>query len=170
MTNYNQTHFKKKFFKIFHVAGLIVWLGPSSGGYWFIILSYVQTQTSIEQWLRKHYLSLIYMETAGLLLLIVSGLGMLSVLQWIPLKLMWMKIKLFIVILIFIPLESIQLYIYLKFIKEAFAMHRGIANAALLYDRFSIFAFFLLLIAVPTVLSLSIFKPGGNMKNREVKG
>jgi hypothetical protein len=137
-----------------------MWLGPSLGGFWMIILSRLSKQSEVEIWLRQEYLSLIDVETTGLFIIILSGLGMLVSSKWVLLTQLWLKIKGFIVVLIFLPLvELIQLNLYHKHLKEAFTTGAGIKEAILLFDRFCVISIILLAITVPVVLIMGIFKP-----------
>ncbi|HDY89781.1 MAG TPA: hypothetical protein ENH82_16905 [bacterium] len=150
---------KYNLFKLFHIIGIVTWLGPSSGGFLLIFLSRLSKHGEVEMWLRQEYLSLIYVETAGLFIIILSGLGMLISSKWVLYTQLWLIVKRFIVILIFIPLELIQLYLYHEHLKKAFASGVGIQETILLFDRFCVIAFILLAITVPVVLIMGILKP-----------
>ena len=113
-------------------------------------------------WLRNEYITLVHIETFGLLLLIASGLGMLLTSKKALIRQFWLKIKISIVISAFIPLEVIQLYIYRRLINSAFQTGTGIEHAILVFDRFSIAALAILILTVPAVLWLAFLKPGSN--------
>ena len=150
---------KYNLFKLFHIIGIVTWLGPSSGGFLLIFLSRLSKQGEVEMWLIQEYLSLIYVETAGLFIIILSGLGMLIASNWVLNTQLWLRVKKVIVVLIFIPLELIQLYLYHEHLKKAFASGAEIKEAILLFDRFCLIAFILLAITVPVVLLMGILKP-----------
>jgi len=78
-------------FKLFHIIGIVTWLGPSSGGFLLIFLSRLSKQGEVEMWLIQEYLSLIYVETAGLFIIILSGLGMLIASNWVLNTQLWLK-------------------------------------------------------------------------------
>jgi uncharacterized membrane protein len=145
--------------KLLHIIGIVTWLGPSLGGYYMIIFSFLTHQSEIELWLRQEYLSLVYIEIAGFLVIVLSGLLMLISSKWALLSQLWLRIKGLIVIFIFIPLELIQLYIYNGPLKKAFISGTGIKEAALMFDRFSVFAIIIITLTVPAVMALGIFKP-----------
>jgi hypothetical protein len=150
---------KYKLFKLFHIIGIVTWLGPSSGGFLLIFLSRLSKQGDIEIWLIREYLSLIYVETAGLFIIILSGMGMLIASNWVLNAQLWLKVKKIIVALIFLPLEFIQLYLYHEHLKKAFDSGTEIQEAILLFDRFCVTAFILLVITIPVVLIMGILKP-----------
>jgi uncharacterized membrane protein len=151
-----------KLLKLLHISSLVTWLGPSTGGYYLIYLSRMSGQSRIEMWLRNEYTALVYIETFGLLLLIASGLGMLLTSKKTLIGQRWLKIKLFIVTSVFIPLEAIQLYIYHGLINNAFQTGTGIEHAILIFDRFSIAALAVLILTVPAVFWLAFLKPGAD--------
>lgn len=146
-------------FKLFHIAALVVWLGPSTGGYLLILVSHIHRQPEVEIWLRREYISLIYIETTGFLLLLSSGLGMLYASRWTLSKQWWLRKKLFIISVAILPLVVLQFYIYHIRVKRAFMTGTGMEEAVFLYDRFSIVAFLILALAVPAVFWLAVFKP-----------
>lgn len=150
---------KYNLFKLFHIIGIVVWLGPSTGVYYMIIFSIESKQKMVEMWLRQEYISFIYLETAGFALIIISGFLMVRSANLVVQKQWWLKMKLFIVISVFLPLEAIQLSIYHWKVSKAFISGTGTQEALLLYDWFSVIALVLLTITVPVVFLLGIYKP-----------
>jgi hypothetical protein len=146
--------------KVLHLAGLVLWLGPTTGGYALIIIARLNGDVSAELWLFEAYLKLIYIEAFGLLLLLFSGAAMLMRRPAYR-NALWLRLKLAIVLLIFIPLEAIQLVIYLLWVKPAFASGGPVQTALEAFDRFSLIAIIILAAAIPAVLYLAVFKPGG---------
>ena len=146
--------------KLTHIAALVIWLGPSSGGYYLIVTSEMGGNSSVALWLREEYLALIHLEALGLLLLVTSGVVMLFTAQRPLIRELWFRVKVTIVAVIFIPIEVIQLYLYHRYVSSAFALGLGIEESILLFDRFSIIALVLFIPALPTALYLAIFKPG----------
>lgn len=144
--------------KLFHLTGLILWLGPSTGGYLLLLLSRHRHEQTTGLWLFKEYINLIHIEALGLAVLISSGLTMRSASPELK-KAGWLKIKLFIVFSVFVPLELIQLYIYERVVKNAFLTGTGIEDSISLYGTFSRVSFIFLAIAVPAVFFLAVFRP-----------
>jgi uncharacterized membrane protein len=158
---------KYNFFKLIHITGIVTWLGPSTGGFILIYLSQSSEQSAIELWLRQEYLSLVHIETAGLIIIILSGLGMLYSSAATLRAKSWIKIKGYIILTVFLPLELIQLYLYQGSLKTAFASGQGLREAISLFDTFSVIAFVLLAITVPVVFIMGIFKPDWSNKRRD---
>lgn len=150
--------------KIFHLTGLVLWLGPSTGGYILLLLARYRHEAPVEAWLFKEYLNLIHLEAFGLATLVCSGLAMRLSMRALGTAL-WLKRKLFIVFPVFIPFEALQLYIYHSVVKRAFLTGAGVAEAIALYDRFSIISFVILGVSVPVVFYLAVFRPGFNPRN-----
>lgn len=151
--------FRYGFFKLFHLIGVVLWLGPSTGAYYMIIFSLVDEQHSIELWLRQHYISFVHFQLVGFFLIIATGLLMILAVQGTLLRQWWLKMKIYIVGIIFIPLEAIQLYLYQIRINKAFKTGMGIREAITLFDWFSVVAIVLLTLTIPAVFILGVFKP-----------
>ncbi len=149
-------------FKLFHIVGMIFWLGPSTGGFFLIAKSNLARNAQVELWMREEYRSLIHIETVGLIMIIMGGVGMVIASRGIMLKLLWFRIKGGVTLAIFIPLALYQLYLYETSLKSAFAAGENIENAIAAYDRFSAVAFVLLMLSVPLVMVMGVFKPGGD--------
>lgn len=143
--------------KSIHLAGLIIWLGIPTGGYFLMLAARLEGDASIFLWALREYLGLVHIEAFGLVLLILSGLKMRSE---GPFKsAAWLKKKLFIVFSVFAPFEAVQIIIYRFYVEKAFATGEGLGAAITLYDRFSIISFITLALTVPVVFWLAVFKP-----------
>lgn len=146
-------------FKLIHITAIAIWLGPSAGGYFMIIVSRLNKEPNMEMWLRKEYLGLIYVETASFLILVLTGIGMIYSTRWMILKERWLRIKLSIVLVAILPVVFLQFYIYEAIVKKAFISRIGIEEAISVYDGFSKVALIILFIAVPAAAALAVFKP-----------
>ena len=144
--------------KLFHLAGLVLWLGPSTGGYLLILLARSDGGPAIELWLMREYLHLIHIETLGLFMLLASGATMRRAQRGLARE-RWLKVKLVIVFLVFIPLEAAQLVIYYMVVKRAFLTGVLIDEAFELYWKFSLFAAVVLAVTIPPVFYLAVFRP-----------
>lgn len=144
--------------KFIHLAGLVLWLGPSTGAYLLIMLARAGERGSIELWLMEEYLNLLHLEVFGLVLLIISGTIMR--LSSPPLaQAYWLKLKLFIVFLFFVPVEAAQYLLYHLVVKKAFATGASIPAAVKLFDNFSVAIIAPLAAAIAAVFFLAVFKP-----------
>lgn len=150
---------KYNLFKLIHIAAIAIWLGPSAGGYFMIIVSHLNKEPTIEMWLRREYLLMIYFETASFIIIVMSGFGMIYSTKWAILRKWWLRIKLFIILFSIVPLVFLQFYLYEMVIKRAFLTGVGVEEAISFFDRFSKVALLILFIAVPAVSALAVFKP-----------
>lgn len=150
-----------KIAKIFHLWGLVLWLGPSAGGYVLLTFARAQDRGYIVYWLFREYVKLVDAEAVGLILLVASGLTMRFSTPALK-KARWLRYKLAIVFPIFIPLELIQLYIYHTVVYRAFSSGKGMAEAIALYDRFTLVSVIILFITIPAVFVLAVVRPFGN--------
>lgn len=143
--------------KSFHLAGLILWLGPSTGGYILLLLANHSGNPEIISWIYKEYINLIYIETLGLVILLTTGFTMRHTAPELK-KAGWLKRKLLIVFLLFIPFELAQLYIYLSVVLPA--IERGeLQNAIRIFGRFSLISAITLALTIPTVFYLAVLRP-----------
>lgn len=155
--------------KLIHLAGLVLWLGPSTGAYLLIMLARSGQQSSIELWLLEQYLSLIHLELFGLALLIISGTVMR--LSRPPLAhAWWLKLKLLIVFLFFVPVEAAQFLIYHFIVKKALVTGTSTREAIQLFDNFSVAIIAPLLAAIAVVFFLAVFKPERGFLSRQRRG
>ncbi len=150
---------KYNVFKLFHIVGIAAWLGSGITGYFLILYSRISDQAEVELWLRQEYLSVIRIDATGLLIITASGLGMLAASKWTLLKQHWLRIKVYIALVVFAPLEFLQFYLYNFSINNASSADISVKQAFLTFDRFSVIAIIILTITVPVVLVLGVFKP-----------
>lgn len=148
----------RKTAKIFHLFGLVLWLGPSTGGYVLLIFARAEGRSHIAWWLFTEYVKLVDAEAAGLTLLVVSGLTMLFSTPALK-KARWLRYKLMMVFPVFVPLELAHLFIYHIVVFKAFSSGRGMAAAMALYDRFAFVSAVILFMTIPAVFMLAVFKP-----------
>ncbi len=152
-----------KIAKIFHLCGLVLWLGPSTGGYVLLAFARAQQRGYIAYWLFYEYVKLVDAEAAGLILLVASGLTMLLSTPALR-KARWLRYKLSIVFPVFIPLELLQLYIFHRVVSGAYASGTGMTAAVALFDRFTLVSIMILFVTVPAVLILAVLKPFGETR------
>lgn len=102
--------------KLIHLIGLILWIGPSTGGYLRFLLARYQKNDAAVLWLFDKSINLAHLEAAGLLILIASGLFMRAAVPELRYA-RWLKRKLVIIFAVFVPFELAHIYIY-AFIKH----------------------------------------------------
>ncbi len=150
-----------RLFKMLHITGLILWLGPSSGVFYLIIKSALSEEHIIELWLREAYMDMIYLEVFALAFIILTGIGMIVSSKKQLLGAGWLRLKLLIVGMVFVPVEALQFYIYRFYLLPSIHTDKGLTYAISMIDNFNIIAWIILSITLPIVFFLAIFKPGG---------
>ncbi|MCB1323388.1 MAG: hypothetical protein KDK34_24225 [Leptospiraceae bacterium] len=107
------------FFKLMHLGGIIMWIGPPLGAYWMYLRSFRRTsgngqsnqlETIVERRVRGAFIGILLVEHIGFALLLLGMLGMLWAGDWVHLKLSWVQWKLCIVVAIFFPLEFFDIW------------------------------------------------------------
>jgi hypothetical protein len=151
--------------KLMHLAGLVLWLGPSTGAYLLIILARREHQSNVEFWLLREYLTLIHLEVLGLLVLLISG-TLMRISSPALREARWLKLKLLIVFFFFVPVEAAQLLIYHLVVKKAFLTGKSVAEAVRLFDNFSLAVIAPLVVAIAAVFFLAIFRPDTGLFGR----
>jgi hypothetical protein len=144
--------------KIFHLLGLVTWLGPSTGGYLLVLLARHEASSAATLWLLVEYTTLIHVEAAGLGLLIASGAAMRLLAPTLK-HAGWLKIKILKVFCVVVPLEAGQLVIYHRLVRPAAAAGEGVAEALRVFDLFSLVAVVILAPTVAGIFYLAVFRP-----------
>ena len=100
------------FVKLLHIGGLILWLGPSGGAWLLIQLSKRRLdQQSIEyNELYRDFLKFFWVQHLGLLLLLGSGVLLLSMYGHTALDWTWVQLKIVLVLCILLPIEVMDIW------------------------------------------------------------
>lgn len=137
---------------------MIAWLGPSTGAYLMMLMAAEQQQTFFQLWIVREYANFIYLEAAALAVILATGLSM-RLLSPELRQARWLKAKLSVVFLVFIPFQIAQHYIYTFIMSEALITGKGIKEALSVYGQFNSVSTIAFSIAVPVVFFLAVFKP-----------
>lgn len=143
-----------RFLLLFHLIGVIAWLGPSVGA-WLMVLQARREGHGIRalEWFER----IVRLEHAGLALLLVTGVGMLVFYGlWPPRS--WLLWKLGLVVLIVVPIEIGDLYLSHLWLPRALKgpEPEGVATH---YERWLWRAGVPLLLTAFAILLLAVFKP-----------
>lgn len=98
--------------KLVHLGGLILWLGPSGGAWLLLQKAKKRLNPNEPEYLAlyRDFLPFFWVEHFGLLLLLGSGVLLLSVYGHVALDWNWLKIKLALVICVIVPIEIIDIW------------------------------------------------------------
>ena len=152
-------------FLFLHLAGIILWLGPTLGGYYVYVKARrhaVRCQhVDLPLWALQQFLQLTRIEHIGLLLLIIGGVGRMSLGGWKLAETPWLRHKLLIFFPVIVTLELVDLYMTEWMLSRALqsADAQRIDRARKAYDRFLSIGMIILLISLPPIFVLAIFKP-----------
>lgn len=153
--------------KIFHLAGLVIWLGPSTGGYILVLLARQEGNLPATLWVLEEYGKLMNIEALGLFVLIASGTAM-RLSDTMLSRARWLKVKLITVFCVFVPLEIGQLLIYHLQLKPAFRTGKGLNLALDVFDTFSIAALIILVPTIAWVFYLAVLRPAFGKREKGV--
>jgi hypothetical protein len=96
--------------KILHLGALIFWLGPSLGA-WFILMAtrkHIGELTPATHLAYKIFIKMLIVEHVAFVALLVSGLGMASMVYGFNQP--WLQWKLLIILLFIVPLEILDIW------------------------------------------------------------
>jgi hypothetical protein len=93
--------------KVVHLGALIVWLGPSGGAWLVLVLERRKCgdPSVASHYLYRGFLKLLWIQHAGVLVLLGSGLLLLYLYGFALLEYRWLQLKLLLVLLVILPIE-----------------------------------------------------------------
>jgi hypothetical protein len=154
--------------KLIHLCGLILWLGPS-GGAWLLlqlVKRRLDPQSAEYQALYRDFLPFFWVEHFGLIMLLGSGVWLLSLYGLPALDWTWLRIKLVLVLCVIVPIEIIDIWFGHVRLPRWFSSGRvgtgvkGELDAYEAYERrFVPVSLPLLLTAVVVILWLAVARP-----------
>ncbi|MDH5655774.1 MAG: DUF2269 family protein [Spirochaetia bacterium] len=101
-------------FKVVHIIGIILWIGPPLGAYWIHLKSFQKDSSHLEEQIelrvRNAFIGVLTIEHIGLLILLVGAFLMLNASGWTLLDIFWIKSKLMIFLFIIIPVEILDIW------------------------------------------------------------
>jgi len=101
-------------FKVMHIIGIILWIGPPLGAYWIHLKSFSSEGNADEEKfeirIRKAFVGVLTIEHTGLIILLTGALSMLQYTDWKLLDLFWIKGKLLMLLFIIIPIEILDIW------------------------------------------------------------
>lgn len=156
------------FIKLLHISGLILWLGPSGGAWLLVQLSKRRLdQQSVEfNELYRDFVKFFWIEHLGLVLLLGSGISLLSMYGVAALDWAWIRLKIALVVFILLPIEAVDIWFGHVRLPGQFSSRQEITAEATnmksvrLYERtFVPISLPVLLVTVVVIMWLAIAKP-----------
>lgn len=161
-----------QFALLIHLAGVILWIGPTVAGWHFLVLARRRSieegveVSSLEAWVQERFVWLVNLEHLGFVLMVGGGLarawsiGLDSpVLLW---QVPWLRAKVLLVLLLFVPIEIADVWITNIVLGRALAASGPtgrLAPALALQRTFHRIAVPLLAAGIPLALYLAVVRP-----------
>ena len=110
--------------KLLHIAALIFWIGPTLGAWWLLLAGtrHFGEPTPVSYFLYRAFLKTLWLEHAALGVLIASGFALAYYNQafgWT-----WLQAKLILIVLVVVPLESVDIWLSHVRLPQLFAADR----------------------------------------------
>ncbi|KPJ95906.1 MAG: hypothetical protein AMJ55_02905 [Gammaproteobacteria bacterium SG8_15] len=156
------------FIKLLHISGLILWLGPSGGAWLLVQLSKRRLdQQSVEfNELYRDFVKFFWIEHLGLVLLLGSGILLLSIYGFAALDWAWIQLKIALVVFILLPIEAVDIWFGHVRLPGQFSTRQEITaettkmKPVRLYERrFVPISLPILLVTIVVIMWLAIDKP-----------
>src|SRR6059058_4342504 len=87
-------------FQALHLLGLLVWIGPSLGGYYLLLAARRSGDPKLLDWVRRRWQTILNVEHLGLALVLGSGLARAAALGWLAHLPAWLALKLLVISLV----------------------------------------------------------------------
>ena len=158
------------FYKMAHLGGVVLWIGPPLGAYWIHLRGFIRKDSPqeefIERRIRASFVGVLTVEHAGLLLLLLGGLGMLYETDWAYLRQAWMVWKIIAFLVFVIPIEILDIYWGQIAVLRALKKYPGPGigpELRAVFNRYDRFTFACIPLLVPLWIGffyLAVFKGG----------
>lgn len=155
--------------KVVHLGALVLWLGPS-GGAWLVLMlarREIGEPNAVSHNLYLGFLRMLWFEHLGFILMLGSGVLLLSTYGFSAVGMTWLKVKLILVLVVISPIEIADMWFSHKYLPQIFASREPDAPYTeaeqrilhLYHRRFTPIALPLLLTAIVTIMWLAAARP-----------
>jgi hypothetical protein len=117
-------------FQALHLLGLLIWLGPSLGGYYILLAARRSGDPKLAAWVRRRWQTILNVEHLGVALVLASGLARAAALGWLTHMPAWLALKLLLVGLVVLPIEVADILVANALVKPALAHEGGAPDLA----------------------------------------
>ena len=148
------------FFQALHLLGLLLWIGPSLGGYFMLLSAQRTADPKLIRWVRVRWQTILAVEHFGLLLALSAGLARAWSLGWLSDPPAWLMLKLLLIGLAVIPLELADIFVAHFWVQPALA--RGDPNLERRFavqDRLAAYTGLPLALVLVAIVALVVWKP-----------
>ena len=147
-------------FQTLHLFGLLLWIGPSLGGYFMLLSAQRTADPKLIRWVRVRWQTILVVEHLGLLLTLVAGLARAWSLGWLADPPTWLVLKLLLIGLVVIPLELVDIFVAHFWVQPALA--RGdpdLDRRFEVQDRLAAYTALPLALVLVAIVALVVGKP-----------
>jgi hypothetical protein len=160
-----------------HLTGVIVWSASAVGAYWLVVAAGIDRRRHRDDpelerrdlWVRRRFLEVVWLEHAGLVLLLACGIGLALRYgnDWSTLvggsSPRWLRWKLSLVFGIAVPFELYDIWLshwhLPRLLRREPAGSARLARAWRLHDGFMWIGGGILLAVIPAIIALAVFRP-----------
>lgn len=83
--------------KIIHLVAIVFWIGPGFGAYWILFRMSRRLGGEDLRYLEKYFEQSIRIEHFFFVIVLLSGVGMVSIMGWDMIELPWLRTKLYLI-------------------------------------------------------------------------
>jgi hypothetical protein len=149
-------------FQALHLFGLLIWIGPSLGGYYILLVARRSGDPKLTAWARRRWQTILNVEHLGLALVLASGLARAAALGWLAHPAAWLTLKLILVGLVVLPIEVADIVLANALVQPALAHGGGspeLARRLAWQDRLAARSIPPLVLALVGIVYLVVWKP-----------
>lgn len=112
--------------KVLHLGALVLWLGPSGGAWLVLMLARRQVGEPgvVTHYLYRGFLQMLWFQHLGLLMMLGTGILLLSIYGFDAIGMTWLKLKLALVLGVIIPIEIADMWFSHKRLPGIFSSRR----------------------------------------------
>lgn len=149
-------------FQALHLLGLLLWIGPSLGGYYMVRAARASRDGLLIAWVAERWQRVLLVEHLGLLLVLATGLARAAILGWLAHPPIWLFLKMMLVGVFVVPIELMDLWVAGFWVAPALRRPRdksALARTLQLQDRFTAWTSLPLAATLIAILVLVVWKP-----------
>ena len=147
-------------FQALHLFGLLLWIGPSLGGYFFLLAAQRTADPKLIRWVRARWQTILVVEHFGLLLTLVAGLARAWSLGWLADPPVWLTLKILLVGAAVIPIELADILVAHFWVQPAVTRNApDLDRRFAVQDRLTAYSALPLAFVLVIIVVLVVWKP-----------
>lgn len=146
-------------FQALHLFGLLLWIGPSLGGYFVLRAARRTGDPGLLRWVRLRWQTLLGAEHIGLAIVLLAGLARAWTLGWLASPPLWLVLKLLLVGLLVIPIELFDIWVAVRVRRAIRRAGPDLDRRLAIQDRVTDYSALPLALVLIAVVYLVVWKP-----------